>query len=231
MEQDPPQAELLEAFRAHYHRFQASVTKIIHNPTDAVAIARLGDDVDEFARMVQQNLGIFPPEELDVLQLEYRDAIDLLHNGRPTVIHSVSTGVRGHPQIVINPDFLRWAYSQRTSASIHRFLGMSRDTHPPPQDCSYTTSNSSSLISSAGRITADTVDEHVKEKHVSGGPVGSAPNLNAMLVPRLGKKSKLTVWSLSVHILRCDWEKIAVRTPNEADGASGVQILSCSKGT
>ncbi|KAJ7662792.1 hypothetical protein DFH06DRAFT_1088364 [Mycena polygramma] len=139
MEQDLPPTELLEAFRAHYHRFQASVTEIIHNPTDAVVIARLGDDVDEFAQMVQQNLGIFPPEELDVLQvsiaamqndiqLEYRDAIDLSHNGRPTVIHSVPTGGRGRPRIVIDPDFLRWAYSQRTTASIHRFLGVSRDT-------------------------------------------------------------------------------------------------------
>lgn len=62
------------------------------------------------------------------VQLEYRDAIDASHNGRPTVIKLAPTGGRGRPRIVIDPDFLRWAYSQRTTASIHRFLGVSRAT-------------------------------------------------------------------------------------------------------
>ncbi|KAJ7473885.1 hypothetical protein B0H11DRAFT_2429821 [Mycena galericulata] len=134
-----PQAALLDAFRTHYSRFQTTVTDITHNPTDAVVIARLGDDLDEFARMVHEHSGIFNPDELDVLQisvaamqndiqLEYRDAVDASHNGRPTVIQLVPTGGRGRPRIVINPDFLRWAYSQRSTASIHRFLGVSRDT-------------------------------------------------------------------------------------------------------
>lgn len=62
------------------------------------------------------------------IQLEYRDAIDASHHGHPTVVHVVPTGGRGRPRIVIDREFLQWAYSQRTTASIHRFLGVSRDT-------------------------------------------------------------------------------------------------------
>ncbi|KAJ7035753.1 hypothetical protein C8F04DRAFT_1210195 [Mycena alexandri] len=104
--------ELLDAFRSHYHRFQTSVTAITQNPTDSVVIARLGDDLDEYARLVQEHSGIFNPAEFALIQtsvaamqndirLEYRDAIDASHNGRPTL---------------------------RSTASVHRFLGVSRST-------------------------------------------------------------------------------------------------------
>lgn len=62
------------------------------------------------------------------IRLEYRDAIDASHNGRPTVVQIVATGGVGRPRIHIDPDFLRWAYAQRTTANIHRFLGVSRNT-------------------------------------------------------------------------------------------------------
>ncbi|KAJ7631611.1 hypothetical protein DFH06DRAFT_1004926 [Mycena polygramma] len=106
----PPRAELLDAFRTHYNRFQTSVADIIQNPADAVVIARLGDDLDEYAELVAQV------------------PIDASHNGRPIVIQTVTTGRAGRPRIEIDPDFLRWAYSQRTTAGIHRFLGVSRST-------------------------------------------------------------------------------------------------------
>ncbi|KAJ7145457.1 hypothetical protein C8R46DRAFT_1167479 [Mycena filopes] len=135
----PPPSELLDAFRTHYHRFQASVTTTTQNPTDSVVIARLGDDLDEYSRLVQEHSAIFQPAELTLIQtsiaamqgdirLEYRDAIDASHNGRPTLIQTVATGRPGRPAIDIDPDFLRWAYSQRTTASIHHFLGVSRST-------------------------------------------------------------------------------------------------------
>ncbi|KAJ7020748.1 hypothetical protein C8F04DRAFT_973698 [Mycena alexandri] len=98
--------ELLDAFRSHYHRFQTSVTAITQNPTDSVVIARLGDDLDEYARLVQEHSGIFNPAEFALIQ-----------TSRP-----------GRPPIGIDPDFLRWAYSQRSTASVHRFLGVSRST-------------------------------------------------------------------------------------------------------
>ncbi|KAJ7914670.1 hypothetical protein B0H13DRAFT_2325117 [Mycena leptocephala] len=62
------------------------------------------------------------------LRLEYGDAIDASHNGHPTVVQTIATGTVGRPRIHIDPDFLRWAYSQRSTASIHRFLGVSRNT-------------------------------------------------------------------------------------------------------
>ena len=45
---------LLDAFRTHYHRFAAAVTSLATDPTDAIVIARLGDDLDEFAAIVQE---------------------------------------------------------------------------------------------------------------------------------------------------------------------------------
>ncbi|KAJ7834799.1 hypothetical protein B0H14DRAFT_3087591 [Mycena olivaceomarginata] len=127
-------------FRLHYNRFQDAVTAIIQTPADAVVIARLGDDLDEYIQLVEQNTGIFEPLELQTIQtslvamqtdvrLEYRDAINASHNGRPTVVQTIATGTVGRPRIHIDPDFLRWAYSQRSTASIHRFLGVCRNTN------------------------------------------------------------------------------------------------------
>ncbi|KAF8187046.1 hypothetical protein K438DRAFT_1907599 [Mycena galopus ATCC 62051] len=93
-----PASELLDTFRTHYHRFQTSVTTITQDPTDSV-----GD-----------------------IQLEYRDTIDASHNGHPTLIQTVHTGRAGQPAIEIDPDFLRFAYSQRSASSIHHFLGVSQ---------------------------------------------------------------------------------------------------------
>ncbi|KAJ7847591.1 hypothetical protein B0H14DRAFT_3675428, partial [Mycena olivaceomarginata] len=134
-----PATSLLDAFRLHYNRFQDAFTAIIQTPTDAVVIARLGDDLDEYIQLVEQNTGIFEPLELQTIQtslvamqtdvwLEYRDAIDPSHNGRPTVVQTIATGTVGRPRIHIDPDFLHWTYSQRSTASIHRFLGVSRNT-------------------------------------------------------------------------------------------------------
>ncbi|KAJ7899720.1 hypothetical protein B0H13DRAFT_1622612 [Mycena leptocephala] len=140
---------LLDAFRLHYNRFRDAVAAIIQAPTDAVVIARLGDDLDEYVQLVQQvrgkyklqerylslpyNTGIFQPLELGTIQtslvamqtdlrLEYRDAIDASHNGHPTVVQTIATGAVGRPRIYIDAD------SQRSTASIHRFLGVSRNT-------------------------------------------------------------------------------------------------------
>ncbi|KAJ7649550.1 hypothetical protein DFH06DRAFT_996413 [Mycena polygramma] len=101
----PPRAELLDAFRTHYNRFQTSVADIIQNPADAVVIARLGDDLDEYADLVAQHSDLFDPAELATIQT----SLVAMQND-------------------IDPDFLRWAYSQRTTAGIHRFLGVSRST-------------------------------------------------------------------------------------------------------
>ncbi|KAJ7667004.1 hypothetical protein DFH06DRAFT_984389 [Mycena polygramma] len=99
---------LLDAFRRHYHRFTAAVADLTANPTDAVVIARLGDDLDEFAKIVDE------------------DAVDASHHGRPVLVQRVPSDGPGQPHIQIDPDFLRWAYGHRSTASIARFLGVSR---------------------------------------------------------------------------------------------------------
>ncbi|KAJ7613058.1 hypothetical protein FB45DRAFT_981820 [Roridomyces roridus] len=81
------QDALLNAFRTHYSRFQAAVTDLVQNRADAVVISRLGDDLDEFARILSENETVFHhvPDEFEVIQtslvamrhdirLEYRDA-------------------------------------------------------------------------------------------------------------------------------------------------------------
>jgi hypothetical protein len=55
-------------------------------------------------------------------------ALDASHHGRPVLTEQVHTGRRGRPAIHIDPDFLRWAYSLRSTSSISRFLNVSRQT-------------------------------------------------------------------------------------------------------
>lgn len=51
MDGPPPFAHqaLLEAFRTHYQHFEAAMSEIVGRHSDAIVIARLGDDLDEFA--------------------------------------------------------------------------------------------------------------------------------------------------------------------------------------
>jgi hypothetical protein len=62
------------------------------------------------------------------IRLQYEQAVDQSHHGHPVVIETVETGTRGRPAYDIDPDFLRWAYSLRSTSSIARFLGVSRQT-------------------------------------------------------------------------------------------------------
>lgn len=60
------------------------------------------------------------------IRQEYEQAIDESHHGRPTLVEIVHSGRPGRPAYQIDPDFLRWAYNMRTTASISRFLGVGR---------------------------------------------------------------------------------------------------------
>ena len=51
------QTALLNAFRIHYTRFQTQISELDGTTTDATVIARLGDDFDEFARLVEEVSG------------------------------------------------------------------------------------------------------------------------------------------------------------------------------
>lgn len=63
--------------------------------------------------------------QIDV-RLQYEQVVDESHHGHPTVVQTVHTGTVGRPAIEIDPYFLRWAYSLRSTASIARFLGLGR---------------------------------------------------------------------------------------------------------
>lgn len=45
---------LLEAFRTHYQRFDNSLREALLGSSDANVLARLGDDFDEYASMVEE---------------------------------------------------------------------------------------------------------------------------------------------------------------------------------
>jgi hypothetical protein len=60
------------------------------------------------------------------IRQQYGHALDSSHHGRPVLTEQVYTGRRGRPAIHIDPDFLRWAYSLRSTSSISRFLNISR---------------------------------------------------------------------------------------------------------
>ncbi|KAF7367802.1 hypothetical protein MSAN_00844400 [Mycena sanguinolenta] len=131
------QQELLDVFRSHYYQYQTSVEDAIQNSSDTVVLWRLGDDLEQYSGLLREYGAIFEPVELELLQQniaamqndirqQYEDAVSQSHKGRPEIIYMVYTGAAGRPSIEIDPEFLRWAYSLRTTSSIAEFLGVSR---------------------------------------------------------------------------------------------------------
>ncbi len=51
-----PNAELdlLDAFRNHYYRFEAIVREVTTQATDSTVLARIGDDLDEYAVLLAE---------------------------------------------------------------------------------------------------------------------------------------------------------------------------------
>ena len=56
------------------------------------------------------------------IRLQYQQALDESHHGRPTIVEHIYTGERGRPRIYIDPDFLRWAYGHQSTGGIANFL-------------------------------------------------------------------------------------------------------------
>lgn len=101
------------------------------------------------------------------IRTHYRETLDMSHHGRPQVIHTVQTGNRGRPRISIDPVFLEWAYAQRSTSGIARFLNVSRDTvrnallHygiAQPQDAPF---NSISTEPDSGDTSNDFLDPNI----------------------------------------------------------------------
>ncbi|KAJ7186391.1 hypothetical protein C8R46DRAFT_1157838 [Mycena filopes] len=97
--------ELLNAFRQRYHQYETAVHEAVSNAADTVVVWRLGDDLNEYLGLVNES-----------------------HHGHPDIIQERHTGSRGRPAYDIDPEFLRWAYSQRSTSGIARFLGVHRST-------------------------------------------------------------------------------------------------------
>ncbi|KAK6984721.1 hypothetical protein R3P38DRAFT_2387052, partial [Favolaschia claudopus] len=130
---------LLEAFRLHFHQYHRAVNEAMSNPTDEVVLSRLHDDLQEYSALVVEHAHIFPVEELATVQqnlalmlndvrIQYQQALDASHHGRPTVVERVHSGRRGRPRIEIDPQFLEFATEHRSITGIGRFLNVSRST-------------------------------------------------------------------------------------------------------
>ncbi|KAI0078506.1 hypothetical protein K474DRAFT_1581967, partial [Panus rudis PR-1116 ss-1] len=128
---------LCNEFRNRYHDYARRVQDIAVTATDSVVIARLGNDIATFTRLVTQHQNIFDPAEYALLRdslglldhnirLLHRDRLDHSHHGIPVIITEVHTGQRGRPRIVIDPQWLAWAYGHKSIAAIARFLQVSR---------------------------------------------------------------------------------------------------------
>ncbi|KAK6972320.1 hypothetical protein R3P38DRAFT_3134346 [Favolaschia claudopus] len=106
---------------SHYYSYENTVRDAVSNSADAIYAAIFPEDELD---LVLHNVGAMQND----VRLQYEQAVDQSHHGRPIVVQTVHTGSRGRPTVEIDPQFLRWAYSLRSTASIARFLGVSRNT-------------------------------------------------------------------------------------------------------
>lgn len=60
------------------------------------------------------------------MQQAYRESLDQSHHGHPALVETVYTDGPGRPAYRIDPNFLQWAYTHRSTSAIARFLGISR---------------------------------------------------------------------------------------------------------
>lgn len=60
------------------------------------------------------------------IRLQYEQTVEDTHHGRPVLVQTVHTGRPGRPSYHIDREFLQWAYTMRSTASISRFLGVGR---------------------------------------------------------------------------------------------------------
>ncbi|KAJ4476115.1 hypothetical protein C8R41DRAFT_703607, partial [Lentinula lateritia] len=130
---------LLCAFRTHYEQFCTLLISVHNEETDPFLLRLLGEDLEEFSNIVNQNVNVFEQEELQTLRegvqlmivdvrALYNQQAEASHDGRLEVISQECKGHRGRPRTIINPDFLSWAYAHRSTSGISNFLGVSRAT-------------------------------------------------------------------------------------------------------
>nr|VWO95326.1 Zn(2)-C6 fungal-type domain-containing protein [Ganoderma boninense] len=133
---------LLYNFRLEHQKFEQAIRTAFENGSDTIVLERLGDQLSQFLQLVHEHEHIFDVNEFQTIvvnitamqadvRLQYQDLLAESHHGYPTVItHENPSGSseRGRPKIFIDPEFLAWAYTQRSISSIARFLGVHRHT-------------------------------------------------------------------------------------------------------
>ena len=73
---------------------------------------------------IRSNLSLMQTD----VSIQYQQALDESHHGRPMVVQLIYTSNWGCPQLEINPEFLQWAYAHRSISGISRYLNIHRDT-------------------------------------------------------------------------------------------------------
>ncbi|KAI0350262.1 hypothetical protein OH77DRAFT_1499102 [Trametes cingulata] len=106
--------ELVAEFRHQYRLLEGTIRQAFTHGSDITMLERLQDRVVEYNRLVR---------ECEDLRIE-------AHRGRPVVVKNESPipSQPGRPRILIDRQFLQWAYTQRSISSIARFLGIHRHT-------------------------------------------------------------------------------------------------------
>ncbi|KAF5365121.1 hypothetical protein D9757_015508 [Collybiopsis confluens] len=137
----PSIQELHDRFQKEYEKFVDLVNEAhIREPApDCFLLELLGEELGHFQSLVSQNSQVFDATELLTVQssvelmlhdvrILHGRSLEVSHNGQLEVVWKEKLGNRGRPRIVIDRDFLAWAYRLRSSAGIARFLGISRTT-------------------------------------------------------------------------------------------------------
>ncbi|KAE9396555.1 hypothetical protein BT96DRAFT_824463, partial [Gymnopus androsaceus JB14] len=128
---------LLSRFRREYQKFSELVQEALVDAPDVFLLEMLGQELGEFRGLVSENEPIFEESELFTvrsgvehmlhdIRILHDTMLQSSHNGRPEVVTKEYSGSRGRPKIVINRDFLVWAYRFRSTSGIAEFLGVSR---------------------------------------------------------------------------------------------------------
>ncbi|KAF9063659.1 hypothetical protein BDP27DRAFT_1159342, partial [Rhodocollybia butyracea] len=128
---------LLAQFHLGYQKFLDLVQEALVDSPDVFLLEMLGEELDDFQGLIVKHKSVFEDPELFTVQsglqhmlhdvrILHDTILHSSHRGHPEVVSKEYSGGRGRPRIVINRDFLSWAYRLRSTSGIADFLGVSR---------------------------------------------------------------------------------------------------------
>ncbi|KAJ3749811.1 hypothetical protein EV360DRAFT_97725 [Lentinula raphanica] len=107
--------ELLHEFRRHYYQFNAVVYQVTRDEANPFHLQSLLADLNEFSNLAAQQSPTYGTRRPDDVYA-------------PTRTLTPWSSRTGRPRANIDPEFLRWAYTHRTTNGIADFLGISHRT-------------------------------------------------------------------------------------------------------